>query len=65
MCAKIVKIHDKRSLACFPLKGAAVVLGQDQSGLSKQVTAQGGVLKITVFGTPDGYRNLLEKAEVQ
>ena len=39
---------------CFPLKVVVVVLDQNQSGIRKQVNAHGGVLNITVFGTPVG-----------
>ena len=53
-CAKIAKLHAKRLLTCFPLGNVVVVLDQDQSGISKQVRAKGGVLEITVFGTPTG-----------
>ena len=60
-----MKLHAKRAMTCFPLKDTVVVLGQGQSGLARQVRARGGVLKITVFGTPGGYRNFSESSALQ
>ena len=45
--AKILKLYQKRMLTCFPLKDIVVVLDQDLAGVKKQVTTQGGVLRLT------------------
>ena len=76
--AKLNKLHAKRLFTCplkirnlkfstprFPLKDAICVLDQNQSGPTRQVTAQNGVLKISRFRYPVGYRNRLEETSVQ
>ena len=66
VCAKMSKLYQKRPFACFPLKDIAAVLDQDLSGVKKQVTTQGGVLRLTSFWYPDGYRKRdLRKRAVQ
>ena len=59
--AKIMKLHAERLLTRFPLQDIVVVLDQDRSGLTRQVRAQVGVLKINVFGTPLGTKPLSRK----
>ena len=59
VCAKILKLYQKRLFTCFPLKEIIVVLDQDLSGVKKQVTTQGGVLRLTSFWYPDGYQNVI------
>ena len=54
-------LQAERLLTRFPLTAIVVVLDQDQSGLTRQVHAQGGVLKVTVFGTPLGTEPLSGK----
>ena len=45
---------EKRVFTFAPLKDIVGVIDQEQSGLQRQVRAQGGVLKIAAFGTPTG-----------
>ena len=52
--AAIFRRFGGRVMAFFALKDILCVLGQDQSGIQRQVHAQGGVLKIAAFGTPTG-----------
>lgn len=61
LCAKITKLHAERLSTCFPLKDVIVVLDQDQSGVSRQVHAQGCVLKITVYDTQTGTETFQKK----
>ena len=56
-----MKLHAKRLLARFTLEDIVAVLDRDPSGLTRQVRAQGGVLKMTVFGTPSGTKPISGK----
>ena len=42
MCANVMKMYTDRVLSCLPLKDVVCVLDQGQSGLQRQVHAQGG-----------------------